>query len=171
MDLKSQDLLVLFKQVAHPDKGLTYAAMGASLKLSASQVHRSVQRCFVAGLAVSHHRNEWQAVRGALLEFAVHGVRYAFPAVPGPARRGIPTSFGVPPLSDHINADPKEIPVWPHPSGTAKGPSLTPLSPTAPDAAMEDPRLHGLLALVDALRAGRARERDIAAKLLAKELV
>jgi hypothetical protein len=166
MDLKSHDLLVLFKRIARPDEPLTYASMGESLRLSASQVHRSVQRCLHAGLAVSRSRNEWQAVRGAVLEFSVHGVRYAFPAVIGPAKRGIPTSFGVAPLSKSINADASEIPVWPHPQGKVRGPSVSPICPTAPDAALEDSVLHGLLALLDALRIGRARERDIAAKLL-----
>ena len=80
MELKPQDVLVLFKQVAHADRAWTYATLGEALQMSASQVHRSVKRCIAAGLAVEKGRGQWQTVRTALLEFAVHGVRYAFPA-------------------------------------------------------------------------------------------
>jgi hypothetical protein len=39
-----------------------------------------------------------------------------------------------------------------------------------PQAALEDKRLYELLALVDALRDGRARERELAVKELTKRL-
>lgn len=105
-------------------------------------------------------------MRTALHEFAVHGVRYAFPAVIGPLKRGIPTSFGAPPLSIAISSAPGDAPVWPSAQGTSKGPSLSPLSAGAPTAAVADPALHALLALQDALRSGRARERALAASYL-----
>lgn len=105
-------------------------------------------------------------MRTALHEFAVHGVRYAFPAVIGPLRHGIPTAFGVPPLFTAIASSPGEAPVWPSAQGTAKGPGLSPLSAGAPNAALADPALHQLLALQDALRSGRARERALAARYL-----
>lgn len=171
MELKPQDILVLFKQVANPDQRWTYASLGETLQMSASQVHRSVQRSLAAGLAVSKARGEWQAARAALLEFAVHGVRYALPATLGAARRGIPTSFGASPLAARIASASDEAPVWAHPQGKAKGPSLSPLCRNAPDAALADPRLHQLLALLDALRTGRARERDLAKQLLETALV
>lgn len=170
VELKPQDMLVLFKQVTQPDQVRTYAALGEAVQISASQAHRSVQRCLASGLAVSKGRGEWQTVRSALMEFAVHGVRYAFPATLGPVKRGVATSFGALPLSLHINSAPGDAPVWPHPKGESKGPSISPISPTAPDAALADPALHKLLALLDALRVGRARERDLAKKLLAEIL-
>ncbi|RYF43790.1 MAG: MarR family transcriptional regulator, partial [Comamonadaceae bacterium] len=58
-----------------------------------------------------------------------------------------------------------------HPEGKAKGPTLSPLYRTAPQAALADPSLHRLLALLDALRTGRARERNLAAQLLEAELM
>ena len=57
------------------------------------------------------------------------------------------------------------------PAGSVKGPTLSPLYRTAPQAAMADPALHRLLALLDALRTGRARERSLAAKLMEAELM
>lgn len=170
MELKPQDLLVLYKRVANPDQLWTYATLGDALQLSASQVHRSVKRCVASGLALEQRRGDWQVVRTALHEFAVHGVRYAFPASLGAAKRGIPTAFGAPPLSKEIVAAPGEAPVWPHPEGNARGPGLTPLSATAAQAALADPMLYELLALQDAMRIGRARERTLAAQYLKARL-
>ncbi|GAB3380790.1 MarR family transcriptional regulator [Lysobacter fragariae] len=170
MELKPQDLLVLFKAAAHPQQRWTYAALAEALSMSTSEVHASVKRAMVAGLALVRGRGDWSPVRPALLEFAVHGARYVWPAVPGPVKRGVPTSFGIEPLSGQITAAPGEAPVWAHPGGSAKGPSLSPLYRTAPQAALSDPALHRLLALLDALRAGRARERALAAEWLQKEL-
>jgi hypothetical protein len=44
MELKPQDLPVLFKRVANPERSWTYANLVEILGLSAYQVHRSVQR-------------------------------------------------------------------------------------------------------------------------------
>jgi hypothetical protein len=170
MELKPQDVLVLLKRIANRDQSWTYATLGNALDLSASQVHRSVQRATEAGLAVSKGRGDWQVVPGALLEFAVHGVRYAFPAKTGAIRRGVPTSFGAPPLSAQISATPGEAPVWPHAEGQTRGPSLNPLHRYVPEAALADRALYELLALLDALRAGRSRERMLAQKLLSERL-
>jgi hypothetical protein len=133
-------------------------------------VHACVKRAVAAGLAVTRGRGDWAPVRPALAEFAVHGVRYVWPAQPGPVKRGVPTSFGVEPLAGKISAAADEAPVWAHQAGKAKGPSLSPIYRSAPQAALIDPALHRLLALQDAIRAGRARERSLAAELLTKEL-
>ncbi|MBC5765223.1 MarR family transcriptional regulator [Ramlibacter albus] len=170
MDLKPQDLLVLLKVAAHPPQRWTYAALGEALAMSASETHASVKRAVASGLAVAPGRGEWSPVRPNLLEFIIHGVRYIWPAAQGPVKRGVPTSFGVEPLAAKLAAAPGEAPVWAHPAGRAKGPTLSPLYRTAPDAALADPALHRLLALIDALRTGRARERTLASKLLEAEL-
>lgn len=170
MELKPQDLLVLLKAAAHPQQRWTYAALAEALSMSTSEVHASVKRAVVAGLAVMRGRGDWSPVRPALLEFALHGARYVWPAVSGPVKRGVPTAFGAEPLAGKITAAAGEAPVWAHSAGSAKGPSLSPLYRTAPQAALADPALHRLLALLDALRAGRARERAIAAELLQHEL-
>lgn len=170
MELKPQDLLVLLKVAAHPPQRWTYAALGEALAMSASEAHASVKRAVASGLAVAPARGEWSPIRPNLLEFIVHGVRYIWPAMPGPVKRGVPTAFGAEPLASMLTAAPGEAPVWSHPAGSAKGPTLTPIYRTAPQAALTDPALHRMLALVDALRAGRARERTLAAKLMEAEL-
>ncbi len=170
MELKPQDLLVLLKVAAHAERRWTYAALGEALSMSASEVHASVKRAVASGLAVAPGRGAWSPVRPALLEFAEHGVRYVWPATLGPVKRGVPTSFGAAPLNAKITAAPGEAPVWAHPQGSAKGPALSPLYRTAAQAALADPALHRMLILVDALRAGRARERALAASLLKQEI-
>lgn len=170
MELKPQDLVVLYKQAANPGRAWTYATMGAVLGMSPSQVHRSVQRATFAGLAHSKGRGVWHVLPEALIEFSVHGARYAFPVALGPVRRGVPTSFGAPPLSAEINSAPGEAPVWPYPEGEGRGPSMNPLCHQVPKAALADPALYELLALVDAMRAGRSRERALAQRMLSERL-
>lgn len=169
--LKPQDLLVLLKVAARPPQRWTYAALGEALTISASEAHASVKRAVASGLAVEPGRGTWSPVRPNLLEFMVHGVRYIWPATLGPVKRGVPTAFGAEPLISLLTATPGEAPVWAHPTGSAKGPTLSPIYRTAPQAALADPALHRLLALLDALRVGRARERALAAKLLETELM
>ena len=170
MELKPQDLLVLLKAAAHPDQRWTYAALAEALGLSASEAHASVKRAVACGLAVAPARGEWSPVRPHLLEFVLHGARFVWPAMLGPVKRGVPTSFGAEPLVSLVKAAPGEAPVWAHPTGTVKGPTLAPLYRSAPQAALADPALHRLLALFDALRAGRARERELAADRLTEAL-
>ena len=171
MDLKPQDLLVLLKVAAHPPQRWTYAALGEALAMSASEAHASVKRAVASGLAVAPARGEWSPVRPNVLEFVLHGVRYVWPATSGPVKRGVPTAFGTEPLASQLTAAPGDAPVWAHPDGKAKGPTLSPLYRTAPQAALADPALLRLLALLGALRVGRARERSLAAKLMEAELM
>ncbi|MBI3345810.1 MAG: MarR family transcriptional regulator [Burkholderiales bacterium] len=171
MELKPQDLLVLLKVAAHPPRRWTYAALGEALAISVSEAHASVKRAVASGLAVAPGRGEWSLVRPNLLEFMLHGVRYIWPATPGPVKRGVPTAFGAEPLASQLTAAPGEAPVWAHPNGSVKGPTLSPIYRTAPQAALADPALHRLLALLDALRVGRARERTLAANLMKAELM
>ena len=73
-------------------------------------------------------------------------------------------------MAGKVTGNDAEVPVWPDPNGTKKGLAVQPLYGSAPIAAKNDPALYELLALVDALRLGRARERAIAAKEIEKRL-
>jgi hypothetical protein len=65
-------------------------------------------------------------------------------------------------LNRLIAASKEPIPVWPHPEGKKRGIALAPLYETVPEAALRDHALYEKLALVDALRDGRVRERKLA---------
>ena len=61
-------------------------------------------------------------------------------------------------------------PVWPFAEGNTRGYAFLPLYKTVPKAAKEDERFYELLVLVDAIRGGRARERQLAIQELRKRL-
>lgn len=100
-----------------------------------------------------------------LAEFALHGARYAFAADKTPSTIGVPTSHSAPAFAG-VFAPGSEDFVWPHPNGTKRGVGIEPLHPSVPFAAMQDAKLYEMLALFDALRVGRARERGMALERL-----
>ena len=162
MQLNPQDLVVALKLTLHP--GMTFRKLAESLGLSPSAVHRSVTRAKAAGLLLADR----QPTRYALLEFVLHGARYAFPAVRGRMTRGMPTAYAAPPLSELIQPGGDPIPVWPDPEGGVRGELFQPLYRFAPAAARADSKLYECLGLFDALRGGRARERNLAKEHLTR---
>ena len=170
--LKAQDIVVTAKVAVTEDRAtLTFAGLAAELFMSASEVHAAVQRATTATL-LGREFGELTVNRAALMELLVHGVRYVFPAVFGPIARGVPTSIFTSPLAEHFEQGDDLLPViWPHSTGDIRGMSLCPLYPSVPLACLRDPRLHQMLALVDALRAGAARERELAMSHLAKQFL
>ena len=100
-----------------------------------------------------------------LAEFALHGAKYAFAADKTPSTIGVPTSHSAPAFAG-VFAPGSEDFVWPHPNGTVRGVGVEPLHPSVPFAAMQDAKLYEMLALFDALRVGRARERGMALERL-----
>jgi len=85
--------------------------------------------------------------------------------------RGIPTSYAAPPLNVSISPGEGELPpVWPHPEGKARGQGLRPIYKSVPAAALRDAELYEWMALLDAIRSGRARERQLAVDLVRRRL-
>jgi DNA-binding Lrp family transcriptional regulator len=160
MVLKPQDVYVALKIVASGFRG-PYAQIAGELAMSPSEVHASVKRAQSAKLI---HGPELQNRPNfaALEEFLVHGMKYVFPAGRGEFTRGVPTSYAAEPLRNVIGHGNEPIPVWPYPKGEERGVAFEPLYKTAPGAAMRDPVFYEYLALADALRDGRARERKYA---------
>ncbi|WP_316369114.1 hypothetical protein [Candidatus Thiodiazotropha sp. CDECU1] len=167
MPLKPQDILVLLKLVTLGDQSWSYNRLAIELGMSPSEVHGAVKRVLKAQLAVHIDRVIQPNFRN-LEEFLIHGIRYAFVPERGEMTRGMPTAHAAPPLSDRIVPDQEPPPVWPDPEGEARGMIFSPLYRSAPVASRNDPALYELLALVDAIRGGKARERSIAAKELTR---
>ena len=162
--LKPKDVVVVMKLAL--SEQATYQALAASLDMSVSQVHSAVRRAIEAGLI----RSDRKANRSALLEFLVHGVKYAFAARRGQITRGMPTAHAAPPLKDLIAPTAEPPPVWPDPDGAVRGEAFEPLWRAAPAAAKKDEKLYAALSLVDAIRGGRARERALAEEHLQRML-
>jgi hypothetical protein len=167
MTLKEQDVLVLLKLVVRDEGSFTYPGLAGALGMSASEVHAAIKRATAAGLFNPHTR---AVHRGALLELLVHGLRYVFVPDRGGLTRGVPTAHAAPPLVSVLAPSADPPPVWPDPQGAVRGESFAPLYRSAPEAARNDPALYELLALVDAVRAGRSRERQLAEKMLEERL-
>jgi hypothetical protein len=167
MGIKPQDILVLLELVSHPKKEWRLGDLAARLGLSQSEVSAGMMRASYCGLMSAIKRS---VNRASLAEFLIHGIRYTFPVKPGPLGRGIPTAHSAPPLARVMRSASGDSYVWPHPEGTLRGQTLAPLYPSAPSAAEKDPPLHEWLALVDALRAGQARERGLAGEEIKKRL-
>jgi DNA-binding Lrp family transcriptional regulator len=169
MVLKPQDVVVALKFTGFTEKRPPFSQIAKELYLSVSEVHAAVKRAQAAHLIHGPELGD-RPNRKALEEFLVHGLKYAFPAHHGAITRGLPTSYAAEPLRRHIRAGDEPLPVWPDPSGPVRGASFEPLYRNVPKAARQDPHLYELLALVDAIRDGRARERKIAEKELVTRL-
>lgn len=165
MQLKPQDVVVLLKLLGYGEQRPTYSEMAKALFLSASEVHAGVQRARQARLL---HRvgNKEVLNKSALEEFLIHGLKYAFPPERGELARGVPTGYAAEPLKHLIAAGNDPPPVWPSPEGKTRGYSLAPLYGSVPKAALRDHHLYEGLALIDAIREGRSREREIAEREL-----
>lgn len=167
MVLKPQDIFILLKLVAIGDRHWSYNSLANELSMSPAEVHAAVKRCIAAKLFNSQHR---KPIKSALYEFIIHGIKYAFPPDRGALTRGIPTGFAAPPLNSQIAQPSEDPPVWPFAEGESKGYEFSPLYKSVPKAVANDHVLYELLALVDAIRDGRARERELAEKELADRL-
>lgn len=166
MATKPQDIIVALKLSIHGAGG-SYAELGRELSLSASEVHAAVVRLGEARLLDPETK---EIRREALRNYLVHGVPYSFPTKAKEVTRGMPTAWAAPALSAKFGQSEQLPPVWPDPEGRVQGLSVSPLYRSAPGAARNDPELYDLLALVDALRMGRARERSLAEKEISKRL-
>ena len=169
MVLKPQDVVVVLKLLGYTANRPSFAQMAKDLVLSPSEVHAAVKRAHAAHLL---HGPELanRPIVSALEEFLVHGLKYAFPAERGGPSRGIPTSYAAEPLNRIIAPGDEPIPVWPYPKGDSRGTAFRPLYKSLPAAALRDPLLYQELALIDAIRDGRARERNLAEQELKKLL-
>ncbi len=169
MILKPQDIFVMLKLVAIGNAQWSYNGLAVSLQMSPSEVHAAVKRALGARLAVLYDDRAHPNVRN-LKEFLLHGIQYVFIPERGALTRGVPTGLSAD-LFPGVLSPSGELPlVWPDPEGGVRGQSFSPLYKSVPKAAMEDKTLYELLALVDALRGGNARERNIAAAEMEKRL-
>jgi hypothetical protein len=150
------------------DTDWTYRSLADELHLSVSQIHAALRRAASVGL---YWAGKKTVNIPALEEFVLHGAKYAYPPEKGTLTQGLATAYLAPPLSKKIvSAANDPGPVWSFVEGDRVGYSIKPLHPSAPIAALEDPKFYELLALVDALREGRARERNLAEQEIQKRL-
>jgi hypothetical protein len=147
--------------------GYSVRALARETGISKSQVNLILQRCFDVGLAKrDRHLGVPRANTTALINLIIYGVPYIFPAKLGTVARGIATSLAAPVLEGKLFSAGELPPIWPDAQGKTKGLSIEPLYISVPYAVKRDPDLYALLALVDSIRIGHARERNMAIELL-----
>ncbi len=171
--LKPQDYAILLKLLAHYKQSLPQRQLAEELGISLAEINAGVKRLKNAGLLRSSEQSrQLVPVRMAAAELLVHGIKYLFPGKLGHYTRGMPTSVGAPIFQDKIMLGEDPIPVWPDANGESKGLALEPIHPAIPGALHKHPdaKFYEWLVLVDALRQGRAREREIAERLIRQRL-
>jgi hypothetical protein len=140
----------------------TLAEIGAALQIGLSTTHAAAHRAQQAQLLDTHG----EVIRANLLELLEHGLRYVFYPERGSRIRGVPTAAAGPGFEDRLTASEDNCAVWLSPKGRIRGLALTPLYPTVPEFAPAQPKLHAVLAAIDLLRIGSAREREVAGQVL-----
>lgn len=160
--LKPKDLVVLFSILSWSrDGGWTYAELGEELGMSSSQVYYAIERLDFAHL---FEKDERFLRPYEIAEFVSHGIRYAFPARPGALKRGVPAAMSAP-IGEKLFVSSRRGPgyVWPDPEGEVRGQAVDPLYGDVPRLVNKWPELYDWLALMDIIRIGSAREREVAA--------
>jgi hypothetical protein len=174
MVIKPQDIVVLAKLITYKgDTSWSQNSIAFELCLSPSQINSAFKRLVSAGLITPYHPpNKPQPIIQACEEFFIYALKYIFPAKLGEIARGVPTSYSGPSLKEQIVSGNDPIPVWPYGEGEERGVALKPLYSSVPKSVMKhrDPLFYDLLTLIDAIRSGRAREKQIAIKKLSEIL-
>lgn len=146
-------------------------ALEEATGISKSEVSAALRRCIDVGLAkLERKSNTPRANTKALYDFIAHGLKYVFPAKPGPLVRGIETSYAAPVLAGRLMSAGEHIYVWADAMGSAQGQRIEPLFKSVPKAVRKDAELYAMLALVDAIRLGNERESAVAKHMLEQHL-
>ena len=163
--MRPHDIVVLLKIAAKNDSDWFMKDLANELGISASEVSESLNRSAIAGLI---SQDKKRLMKLSILDFLLHGLRYVYPQKPGSRVRGVPTAHAAPPLASEIASS--EPYVWPYGEGKVRGESIEPLHPKVPEASLKDPLFYEYMALCDALRVGKAREKNMATEELKKRL-
>ena len=164
--MRPQDIVVLLKIIVLRKNSWSQLLLADELFMSQSEISQCLSRSKYAGLLQFDGK---KVNKRSFMEFLQYGIKYVFPQQPGAIVRGIPTAHSAPPLDAIIQSEEKYV--WPSGKGSVRGQSIIPLYPSVVDAVKLDSLLHELLALVDVLRVGRAREREIAIQELKKRII
>jgi len=159
--MRPHDIVVLLKIAAKSGTSWLMKDLSNELGISNSEVSESIHRSILARLIAQDKKT---LMKMSLLDFLEYGLPFVYPQQPGALVRGIVTAHAAKPLSDEIVSS--EAYVWPYAEGNVRGQAIEPLHPKVPEACLKDPLFYELMALCDALRVGRAREKKMAIEAL-----
>lgn len=159
--LRGQDILLMLKLAAHGGRRTARMLdLGLSLGLSQPEISNSIKRCRASRLL----SEEQTVLYRNLTECCIYGLPYFMPGELGPVTVGIATAHSVAPLRHKLVVQDEYV--WPWAEGNTRGQQLQPIYASVPKAASADARLYELLALVDVLRIGKARDKQLAKEML-----
>lgn len=162
--IQSGDIYVLTGLIAWESGEWTLRELADGLMVDHTLVHRALKRAESVGLYSSATR---RVNLPNLEELLIHASRFVLPAKLGEVTVGVPSAWAAKPIVNFIHeSDTNLPPVWPTADGDVRGQALAPLHPSAPLAINRIPRLGDLLSIVDSLRAGDIRIRDVATKAI-----
>ena len=163
--MRPLDVVVLLKIAAKESNMWFMKDLAYELGISASEVSESINRSVIAGLIFPDKK---KLMKSALLDFLRFGLPYVYPQQPGSLVRGVPTAHSAEPLNKIIQSE--EPYVWPYSKGTVRGQAVEPLHINVPEASLTDKIFYEYMALCDAMRLGKVREKNIAFEELEKRL-
>lgn len=165
--IKPHDIVVLLKLLCRGKGGWKYESLEQELTLSKSAIFRSLNRCANAKFISSNPFQQFYIKN--LSEFLIHGIQYVFVAEPGKTTRGIATAHSASPLNKVIVSE-KDVYIWAYAKGNLRGQAIEPLIKHAAEIVKTDNDLYELMTLIDAIRVGKTREKQIAATILTEKL-
>lgn len=170
--LKPQDYVILIKLLANPGVDWSQRQLANDLCISLSEVNTGLKRLTEARLLRRDKQAHILPILSAAEELLIHSLKYLFPGRLGEYTRGIPTAVGASLFKNKIALADEPIPVWPDAYGTHKGVALNPIHPSIVKALhkVPDQNFYELLVLLDAIRYGRARERNVAIQLFKEKI-
>lgn len=160
--MRPQDVVILLK-ILTIEGDWQFRDLSIALSISISEISESLNRSYVAGLIDAQKKKVY---RISLMEFLQFGLHYVFPQVPGPTVMGIPTAHSHPFYKEHFASDTNYV--WPDDKGSMRGMLIEPLHKGVVKAVKEDKLLYKILASIDIIRVGKAREKKLAIDELKK---
>ncbi len=166
MTLKPQDVAILIKILARkPNSDWRQLDLAVELSLSQGEIAKALSRLNKAGLI-----NDKRVHRSAALEFIIHALKYVFPAEVGSLAVGVPTALSAPEHKNIVVQNGDDVFVWPLAKGHIRGQTIKPLYPKLAEAALKDENFYNMMAAIEILRMGRARERKAAESYLERKI-
>lgn len=154
--MKAQDVVIAIKLVGASDPNWSYASLGSEIGLGHNQAHLACKRLVAASLM-----NDKRVNKRNFVEFLVHGVKYVFPPVWDGEQHGIPTAISSPEMKKELRSQQRVV--WPtRKRKDPKGDGLRPLHKCVFTVIEKDQFAYQILSVLDSIRVGSAREREIA---------
>ena len=164
--MRPQDIAILLKIISLGNQDWNLIKLSSLLKISLSEISESLNRSQLGGLIDSSKKH---VNRNNLIEFLEHGIRCVFPVIPGTLVRGIPTAHSHHEIKKFIISENNFV--WPDNNGEVMGLMIEPLYQKIIEPVKDDALFYIMVAMVDAIRFGKQREKKIVIQELKKHIL